>query len=149
MPKMVQFGKFFKTYSLRSNRVNRQVCFNESKIGAKCQNWKIQMRHFGLFSNTVSVSTNRRTVEMRSVKTFLFNSVWAYSIIEELLLCHFVFDQWVIWRFRRFLESSSKGCQFSTHCIRELTSKLVWWSSNIIWPLSLLWLALVANFCGL
>ena len=50
---MVHFGEFLKTWSLRSNRVSRQVSFNRSKIGGKCQNWKIQMRHFGWFSNTV------------------------------------------------------------------------------------------------
>ena len=38
MPKMVQFGEFLKTCSLRSNRVTRQVSFNRSKIGEKCQN---------------------------------------------------------------------------------------------------------------
>ena len=46
MPEMVQFGEFLKTWSLRSNRVTRQVSFNRTKIGGKCQNWKIQMRHF-------------------------------------------------------------------------------------------------------
>ena len=50
MPKMVH-----KTCSLRSNSVTRQVSFNRTKIGGKCQNQKIQMRHFGWFSNTVSI----------------------------------------------------------------------------------------------
>ena len=53
---MVHFGDFLKTWSLRSNRVTRQVSFNRSKIGWKCQNWKIQMRHFGWFSNTMGPS---------------------------------------------------------------------------------------------
>ena len=53
---MVQFGEFLKTLSLRSDRVTRQVSFNRSKIGGKCQNAKIKMRHFGRFSNTVNVS---------------------------------------------------------------------------------------------
>ena len=35
MPKMVNFGEFLKTWSLRSNSVTRQD-----------KNWKIQMRHF-------------------------------------------------------------------------------------------------------
>ena len=52
---MVYFGEFLKTWSLRSNSVTRQVSFNRSKIGGKCQNWKIQMRHFGWFSNTVHI----------------------------------------------------------------------------------------------
>ena len=35
---MVHFGEFLKTWSLRSNRVTRQVSFNRTKIGGKCQN---------------------------------------------------------------------------------------------------------------
>ena len=50
---MVHFGEFLKTWSLRSNSVTRQVSFNRTKIGGKCQNSKIQIRHFGWFSNTV------------------------------------------------------------------------------------------------
>ena len=38
MPKMVHFGEFFKTWSLRSNSVTRQVSFNRTKSGEKCQN---------------------------------------------------------------------------------------------------------------
>ena len=52
---MVHFGKFLKTWSLRSNSVTRQVSFNRTKIGGKCQNSKIQIRHFGWFSNTVNL----------------------------------------------------------------------------------------------
>ena len=37
---MVQFGEFLKTWSLRSNSVTRQVSFNRTKIGGKCQNSK-------------------------------------------------------------------------------------------------------------
>ena len=39
---MVHFDEFLKTWSLRSNSVTRQVSFNRTKIGGKCQNWKIQ-----------------------------------------------------------------------------------------------------------
>ena len=53
---MVHFGEFLKTWSLRSNSVTRQVSFNRAKIGGKCQNSKIQMRHFEWFSNTVQAS---------------------------------------------------------------------------------------------
>ena len=38
MPKMVHFGEFLKTCSLRSNSVTRQVNFNMTKISGKCQN---------------------------------------------------------------------------------------------------------------
>ena len=34
---MVHFGKFLKTWSLRSNSVTRQVNFNTTKISGKCQ----------------------------------------------------------------------------------------------------------------
>ena len=40
-----QFGEFLKNWSLRSNSVTRQVSFNRTIIGGKCQNSKIQMRH--------------------------------------------------------------------------------------------------------
>ena len=32
MPKIVNFGEFFKTFNLRSNSVTRQVTFNRTKI---------------------------------------------------------------------------------------------------------------------
>ena len=35
---MVKFGEILKTWSLRSNSVTRQVSFNRTKIGGKCQN---------------------------------------------------------------------------------------------------------------
>ena len=53
MQKIVHFGEFLKICSLRSNSVTRQVSFNRTKIDGKCQNSKIQMRHFGWFSNNV------------------------------------------------------------------------------------------------
>ena len=37
---MDNFGEFLKTWSLRSNSVTRQVSFNRTKIGGKCQNVK-------------------------------------------------------------------------------------------------------------
>ena len=36
--KMVHFGEFLKSWSLRSNSVTRHVSFNRTKIGEKCQN---------------------------------------------------------------------------------------------------------------
>ena len=35
---MVHFGEFLKTWSLRSKSVTRQVSYNRTKIGEKCQN---------------------------------------------------------------------------------------------------------------
>ena len=52
MPKIVVLV-ILKTWSLRSNSVTRQVIFNRRKIGAKCHNKKIQMRHFEQISNNV------------------------------------------------------------------------------------------------
>ena len=53
MPKTVHL----KNWSLWSNGVTRQVNFNETKIGGKCQAWKSKMRHFWWFSNTVRRKT--------------------------------------------------------------------------------------------
>ena len=44
--KSVNFSDFFKTWSLWSNSVTRQVSFNGPKIGGKCQNSKIQILAF-------------------------------------------------------------------------------------------------------
>ena len=52
---MVHFGEFLKTWSLRSNRVTRQVNSNKTKIGEKRQIWRTRMRHFGWFSNIVKM----------------------------------------------------------------------------------------------
>ena len=43
---------------LQSNSVTRQVTFNRTKISGKCQNSKIQMRHFEGFSNNVQEAKN-------------------------------------------------------------------------------------------
>ena len=50
---MVNFGKSLKDWSLGPNSVTRQVNLNSTKIGRKCQRWKIQMRHFEQFLNNV------------------------------------------------------------------------------------------------
>ena len=67
MPKMVHFGEFLYTGSLRSNRVTREVSCNRSKNGGKCQNWKVQMLHFGWLSNIVYYPN--RTVSVRLFDT--------------------------------------------------------------------------------
>ena len=48
-----QLREHLKACSLRSNSVARQVNFNKTKIGGKCQKSKIQMRQFLWFLNTV------------------------------------------------------------------------------------------------
>ena len=44
--KTVHFGEFLKSWSFLSNSVTRHVSFNRTKFGGKCQNSKIQLRHF-------------------------------------------------------------------------------------------------------
>ena len=57
-----QSGEFLKSWSLRSNCVTRQVNSNRTKIGGKCLNRKIQMRHFEWFSNNVDRRKNMNEV---------------------------------------------------------------------------------------
>ena len=71
-PKMVNFGKVLKTWSLQSNSVTRQVTLNRTKIGGKCQNWKYQMRHFGWFSNNV---------RNPNFNSFISSGVSLYSLV--------------------------------------------------------------------
>ena len=52
---MIHLGDFFETYSFGINSVTRQVNFDRTKIGGKCQIRKIQMRHFESFSNSARV----------------------------------------------------------------------------------------------
>ena len=40
MPKMVNFGEFFENLKIAVKSVTRQVTFNRTKIGGKCQNSK-------------------------------------------------------------------------------------------------------------
>ena len=68
---MVHFGEILKTWSLRSNSVTRQVSFNWNKISWKCQNCKIQIRHFGWFLNNV----NRRTLHIINAHLFRMQNV--------------------------------------------------------------------------
>ena len=49
-----QKSLILKIWNLWSNSVTRQVNFKNDKNWWKCRNCKIQMRHFGWFSNTVN-----------------------------------------------------------------------------------------------
>ena len=46
MPETINFGEFLKTYSFRSNSGTRHGTFKRTKIGGKCQNWKIKNATF-------------------------------------------------------------------------------------------------------
>ena len=69
---------------MRSKSVTRQVTFNRTKIGGKCQNSKIQMRHFGWFSNTVNTSSI--TYMKHDVYEFLFLLSASYNDTKGLFL---------------------------------------------------------------
>ena len=62
------FGKPLKDWSLGPNSVTRQVNLNSTKIGRKCQRWKIQMRHFEQFLN--NVPTYNYSSEMNDLAFF-------------------------------------------------------------------------------
>ena len=62
---------------LRSNSVTIQVNFNKTKIGEKCQKSKIQMRHFGWFSNN-----------MQWVRNYLFTLYLTYNQWNFCDHCH-------------------------------------------------------------
>ena len=53
--KMPKIWEVFKNWSLWSNSVTRQVSFKRTKKWWRMPKLKIQMRHFGSFSNTVSL----------------------------------------------------------------------------------------------
>ena len=59
---------------LRANSVTRQV------IGGKCRNWKIQMRHFGWFSNNVKLFANSDS------KGVLINATYIVKFYESIRL---------------------------------------------------------------
>ena len=81
---MVHFGEFLKTWSLRSNRVTRQVRFNRTKIGRNGQNatfWVIlsmsslrsqccKMRHFWDIFQHCDSMLNLHKLKLGSVGIF-------------------------------------------------------------------------------
>ena len=52
---MVHFDEFLKTSSLWSNSVTRQVNFNRTKIGGKCQNSKVRLEKKDKYENCFAV----------------------------------------------------------------------------------------------
>ena len=93
MPKMVHFGEFLKTWSLRSNSVTREVSFNRTKIGGKCQNWKIQMQHFGWFSNTVQRFESPFIRAFQSCLKKEFLGSWGYFKVSKILILDMLTQQ--------------------------------------------------------
>ena len=83
---MVNFDEFLKTLTLRSNSVARQVTFDMTKIDVKCQNSKIQMRHFEGFLNTVQwlkITIQKSKVYSHCDKSQFF--VHLYIFIDETI----------------------------------------------------------------
>ena len=80
-----------KTKSLRSNSVTRKVIFHRSKIGGKCQNWTIEMRHFGWFCliqnllghplKCMQLSSNRKSSKMFQFAKKLWKKKWFSTCI--------------------------------------------------------------------
>ena len=92
---MVQLGEFLKNWSFRSNSVTRQVSFNRTNIDGKCQNAKIQMRHFRWFSNNVLLGRSGLSSE---------ESAWL--LLMRLLLSFIIFHQRSV---KRFLAGEMDG----------------------------------------
>ena len=69
--KMVNLANFLYNYSLRSNSVTKQVNFNRTKIGSKCQ--KIQMRLLMFFCKLLWTTV--------MIKLFFFFPKWKWGKI--------------------------------------------------------------------
>ena len=92
---MVNFVKFLKTWSLRSNSVTRHVSFNRTKIGGKCQNSKCDILSnvhakmefvlFLIFIHTVVEEVKFSTCAKRQqcVRRLLFGWTWRCAVIYE------------------------------------------------------------------
>ena len=107
------FRRVFEDLKLAVNSVTRQVSFNRTKIGGKCQNWKIQMRHFELFSNNVHSLKWRRWWCERSENSKVFllkrKSVKKVSTFEKCHTVKSVFKLTVA-RFARFRDFQTMWC---------------------------------------
>ena len=77
MPKLVHFGEFLKIWSLRSNSITRQVSFNRTKKGGKCQNatfWVIfkqcELVFLAFFQNSLNLSRDPKDLFSKHIKRF-------------------------------------------------------------------------------
>ena len=93
-----QFDEILKTWSLRLDSVTRQVNFNRTKIGGKCQHSKIQMRQFQKYSNYVLVPNLERF--WRENSNFVLNSDSYKKSIKRVFL--------IISSFSSILQSGAK-----------------------------------------
>ena len=81
MPKMIHFGEFSKTWSLRSSSVTRQVSINRSKIEGKCQNSNATF--WEIFKHCVVLKISRSIV---SLSTWLISKWDFFALIVKWLL---------------------------------------------------------------
>ena len=134
---MVNFGKSLKTWSLRSNSVTRQVNFNRAKIDGKCQNSKLQIRHFEWFCGfwgTNSWNWMGWKSKRRAEKTF-------FSLIEDLLMSdgscqsHFVAVRCAIKcvNFLLWFRCQILRLQFSNFGPRPMSTLNIDWRTNSNW----------------
>ena len=115
-----QFGEFLKTWSLRSNSVTRQVNFNRTKIGGKCQHWNI-----GWFSNNAFLRT-WNLLEQRNLPYFLY---WLSSVKRRKAdmihlwehLQNKLIENWIDWKL--ILSSRAKYSTVKKNS-KNLTSKV-------------------------
>ena len=100
---MVNFGEFLKTWSLRSNSVTKQVTFNRTKIGVKCQNWKIKSATFWVIFKHYDINRRADHWLLTELKQTFHLSIkyklifWLYSVMTRRfflqihLLGHWIF----------------------------------------------------------
>ena len=112
-------------WSLRSNSVTRQVNFHWTKIGGKCQNGKIQLRHFGRFSNIWGKVFMRRSHQrvhecilkmVENVYLYVFDDVLDVTYLMTLLAPHLVGDLGIPQAKLKINENQSRNV-FSIVCI--------------------------------
>ena len=114
---MVNFDEFMKTWSLRSNSVTRQVSFNRTKIGGKCQNSKVQMWQFwvifqqceiGRFQLQFLLSTTKKIELWKVLQVcvfFVLSRNWVYMPRR--------FFMWVKKQLGAQVEENDPLCRFS------------------------------------
>ena len=61
----VLFDEFFKSWLFCQTALPERLIFDRTKIGGKCQNWKIHLRHFGWFI----------TIKGNVIKSVIFFSI--------------------------------------------------------------------------
>ena len=104
---MVRFGEFLKTWSLRSNSVTRQVNFNRTKIGRKCQNGKTKwdiwviFKEFGPFLTKPQIKNCRYRIRNECTKK---RKAWSQKILHQSGPLHV--SLWLITKTWKFIAAA-------------------------------------------